>query len=559
MNLPARHPFTTFCLAIGMGLVALISGCGGGGGGGGPGTAASPPAIGADTAAFPLGLALGSPTGLVPRAQVTPGATGISAALPTADWQGEQLARSSQIDAVATGRLAWSSALLNANDLFNTSAPTDALCFGPAVLYTAHEDDSSSGQVNAGQVGFWQAQDSATNSPCAAAQVNARLQTPGAQVQQALLIFAALRQAIGAGHSTLVPGAGSQVNVVSEASALLASWSPSVNVSHATVALSGDGLTYTYRLVLLRGSGAQAQSLELALQHNPGVDDTHFGGTLQVTLSHLSTNAAWGCADEIDSATSRYKVARLLTLLYQREDDTLSLRLRGGQYCGAPNLNSASHLEDLATVNFTGELAPEDFLTSSTRSQATGWRSGFVRMSASVSLGGQGADFLYAWQDEPTVSASGHARLLVGHASLDENTGTRSIMVHHGDTYDIGQNTDLTSGGSDTIGTLLGLACNRGVPGVVQPLQPQPYFQSQTLTVAISASDWSTAASHIAYAPTSSCSSGPNMRFDANGDGTLDTNEGASFAADLLGPTGSSVTVQDEVMQLGFISLGSLL
>lgn len=559
MTLPARSSFTTLCMATCLGLAALIGGCGGGGGGGGtPGSAANPPAIGADTAAFPLGLALASPTSLVPSAQVINGATGITAVLPTADQQGEQLARSSQVDAMATGRLAWSSTLLNANELFNTGAPADALCFGPAVLFTTHDDDNSNGQISAGQVGIWQAQDSATSSPCAAAQVNARLQAPGAQVQQALLIFAALRQAIGTGHSTLVPGAGAQVSVQAEVTSLLASWSPSVSVSSATVALSGDGLTYTYRLVLQRGSGAQAQSLELALQHNPGADDTHFGGTLQVALSHLSTNASWGCTDEIDSATSRYKVARLLTLLYQREDDALTLRLRSGQYCGAPSANSASHIEDLATVNITGELAPEDFLTGNTRSQATAWRSGFVRMSAAISLGGSSADFLYAWQDSPTASASGHAHLLVGHAALDSNTSTRSIMVHHGDTFDIGQDTNLTQGGSDTIGTLLGLACNRGAPGAPQPLQPQLYFQSQTLTIAVNDTAWSTTASHIAYAPTSTCTSGPNMRFDANGDGTIDTTEGASFAADLLGPTGTSTTVQDEVIQLGFISLGTL-
>jgi hypothetical protein len=527
---------------------ALLAACGGGGGGGS--SSSTSPTTSPDTtstatavaASFPYGVALGSPTALVQSSSVVTGSTLASLGLSTTMAPQQALA-SGLSDAVASGRLSLTgNALVSVSELFDTSLPGQASCYGPAVAYLNHDDaPGSNGTLAAGTVAMWADSDnSATPVPCAAAQLNARTQVLSAQTRQAMLLLGGLRLIVASDSSLSSLTAGTSIDLLSRISPVLSTLLSGVTVNAASVSVNADASEYSYRLVLTRGSGASAQSIELNLLHTPADTDTHFAGVLQITLGYLSTDASLGCSDQRDSA-SRYKVARLSTLGYNRQDNLLSLRARTGVYCGNPALSASSHLQELAATTLSGELDPAVFVNGSTRGSTLGWRQGFARLSSDVALSDLSSDFVYAWQDQPLGGAS-HARLFAGHSTQDATTQTRTLALFHGYTDDI----------STTDGTLQGMVCNDGGPGSMHTMNA--LFQYQQLTLGASASHWTLGTSAIRYAPTNSCNASATMSFDLNGTGGVISGEGASFSNTLHGLSGGSLDVQDELIQQGFWS-----
>ncbi|MBI2732282.1 MAG: hypothetical protein HYX44_02915 [Aquabacterium sp.] len=272
--------------------------------------------------------------------------------------------------------------------------------------------------------------------------------------------------------------------------------------------------------------------------HTPADTDAHYAGVLRLALSYLSTDASIGCVDQMDSS-ARYKVARLTSLGYNRQDQWLSLRLRSGQYCGNGS-SGTDQFEELAATAMSGELDPAVYLASNLRGSTQGWRQGFMRMASDTVVSAQTSDFAYAWQDLPLNGLS-RARLFAGHSTLDTSTQARTLALFHGYTDDI----------SNTDGTLRGMVCNWSGPGATKTVQNA--YQYQQLSLGSSATGWALGTSRVHYAPTNSCSASSTMRFDANGDGSLGSTEGQSFGSDLAVPSGSN-DVHDELIQQGYLS-----
>lgn len=524
--------------------VAALSGCGGGGGGGGGGSSDSSATSSgvAPTSAwpFPFGMSLASPTALASSSAVISGATGVSDIGLHTTMTTQQAMVTSQADAVATGRLSLaSSALVNVSALFDTSARSHASCYGQTVAYLNHDDAlGTNGTLPSGEVAIWRdSDDSSTPLACAAAEVNAQTQGLSAQAHQATLLMAALRRMASTDSTLTLPAAGSGVDLQTRASTLLSPLLSGVTVQAASIALNADSSEYTYRLLLSHGSGTSAQTLEITVLHTPNDTDQHYAGVLRLAMGYLSTDASIGCADQMSSG--RYKVARLVSLGYNRQDQWLSLRLRAGQYCGNP-VSSSDQFGELASTTMSGELDPAVFLASNVRGSTLGWRQGFVRMATDLVLNTQTNDFAYAWQDLP-LSGTSHARLFAGHGTLDTSTQSRAMALFHGYTDDI----------SNTDGTMRGMVCNWSGPGSNKTMHNN--YQYQMLSLGSTASSWALGTSHIHYAPTNSCNASSTMSFDANGDGTLGGGEGQSFTSDLAVPAGSN-DVQDDLIQQGYLS-----
>ncbi|MBI2732283.1 MAG: hypothetical protein HYX44_02920 [Aquabacterium sp.] len=201
--------------------VSLLSACGGGGGGGGGSEAAG--SVNAGSAAtspwpFPFGMSVGSPAALANSTAVVSGAMGVDNLGLRTTMTPQQAVVSSQADAVATGRLSLAgSGLVNVAALFDTSARSHAACYG-------HNHDNASGAngtLPLGEVAIWRDTDPGTGQACAAAELAAQTQGVTAQAHQATLLMAALRQAVAANTSVLLPTAGGSVDLSSQASALL--------------------------------------------------------------------------------------------------------------------------------------------------------------------------------------------------------------------------------------------------------------------------------------------------------------------------------------------------
>lgn len=524
--------------------VSMLSACGGGGGGGGGSSEAAGSANAGSVATspwpFPIGMSVGSPAALASSSAVVGGAMGVDNLGLHTTMTTQQAVVSSQADAVATGRLGLpGSGLVNVATLFDTTARSHAACYGQTVAYLNHDNASgTNGTLPLGEVAIWRDTDPSAGQACAAAELAAQTQGVSAQAHQATLLMAALRQAVAADTNVPLPTAGSSVDLSSKANTLLTPLLTGASVQAASVALNTDGSEYTYRLLLQRGSGASAQTLEITVLHTPADTDAHYAGVLRLALSYLSTDASIGCADQMDSS-ARYKVARMISLGYNRQDQWLSLRLRAGQYCGNGSSNT-DQFDELAATAMSGELDPAVFLPGNLRGSTLGWRQGFMRMANDVLVSAQTSDFAYAWQDLPLGGIS-RARLFAGHGTLDTSTQARTLALFHGYTDDI----------TNTDGTMRGMVCNWSGPGATKTVQNA--YQYQQLTLGSSATDWALGTSRVHYAPTNSCSASSTMRFDANGDGNLGTSEGQSFGSDLAVPSGSN-DVHDQLIQQGYLS-----
>lgn len=504
--------------AAGVSLVAsILAACGGGGGGGSSSTGnTGVSSTTTEGAGFPLGVVLHPPTYLISGAPAS-------------------LADSPVVTAVAQGRQTLDGQLINATGLFDPAHLGRAGCYAPALAYSTHDDQPSApdGWLNEGDVAMWQTHDG--GQPCSAAELEQQLGPLTRQTRQGLLLMALLRQrSVSAGASPL-PDPGTTRDLTATVATILAPLLNGIAVQSATVSAASDAALYTYRLVLTRGSGASAESLEVTLRHTPNDTNERFSGVLRLTHSHLSHVAAEGCSDTVDSGTGLYRVAHAASLAYNRYDNALITRLRSAQFCGAPSSGSGDHFGDLVSTTEYGEMDTTVALgPSGLRNGTRGWRRELVRYSADVDLNTGLGDHLHGWQITPQDDRS---RLFLAH--LDQPGGTIRAQVFHG------AGTNLST--SD--GVLTGMYCNWSGPGASLAALSIA-FQSQTLL--LQGGGWQVNQSALAYAPTNSCQASHTMRFDANGDGVLGGTEGNDAASGLDAPTGGRTDVQSEVVERGY-------
>ena len=511
---------------MGVVMAAVLTACGGGGGGGGGGSASSDgttttPSTTPNTASgFPAGVTIGSPTAL-------------SGSAPA--YQG----LFSLVTAVAEGNQSLSSTgQASASALFDPATLSHAACYGPTVSYALHDDlvSATSGTLASGDVAMWKDDDTqTTGSPaCSVSELNTQLGPITAQVKQALLLTAALRRV---SVSAALPDPGATLDITTQYASAISGLLSGVTVQAASLSALSDASQYTYRLVLRRGSGNSAESIELVLLHTPNDTNERFAGVLQITHSRLSASSNYGCSDTVDTATGLYKVAHVTSLGYNRYDNALSTRLRSAQFCGAPTANSTSHFADLASVTESGEMDTTVFLNNTgNRNSTKGWKRELVRFSSDIELASFGADMVHSWQNTPQ---EGNGRVFLVHSGV--SGGTRTAQIYHGFGGDL----------STADSTLLGMYCNWAGPGASHTTI-NPGFQSQTVSLSNGASSWTRVASQIHYAPTNSCQSSSTMRFDANGDGTLGASEGNSFSNGLDVPTGGRTDAQSEAVERGY-------
>jgi hypothetical protein len=436
--------------------------------------------------------------------------------------------------------LSWSD-VLDLDRLF--AAGGNANCYGPSLAYAHHENAggaSDSGTFPGGDLGLWLEYEAGAQ-PCVAAQLNRRIEGVKGKTQQGLLLMAALRRSVEASASLLMPEPSATTDVTAEFEAKLhaAPKFASVDVRSATIARDASGSTYTYRVVFDKGGvGAATRFGEIVMVHTPGSTDTSYQGVMRVASFSLSGDAAFGCNDAKDSASSLFQVADVSTVNYRRADSKLAFSSRSGNYCGHPgSAASTSYATEVAAFTGAGELDPLVKLTSSTRGSSKGWRGNFARFAGDYDLDTVEGDFLYAWQAGPLDS---NARSLALDASYNSVTQARTLQGFFGFAGEI----------STSNGALLGMICNWAGPG--NSHTPEAEFQSQTATLSAGSTNFviPSGGSKLSYAPTNSCSS-TTTEFDKNADQTLALGEGAGTLSDLDVPSGGR-SVQQEIESRGF-------
>jgi hypothetical protein len=553
---------------------------GGAGAGGGAGTAGPLTASEAALETFPSGLAIGSPARVKlagakaerPRqsrpgflryltdyvraswqamthrdtgtlAQLVSQLIPVSAARAASADQLELKALAGSVDSVLAGDpMASLDSVIDLNRLFGGGG--NANCYGPSMAYAHHENAGSpgmeSGMLPGGDLGMWLEYEMGMQ-PCVAAQLSRRIDGVKGQAMQGLLLMAAMRHSVETTSGLAMPAAGASTDLATAFEAVLHK-SPKfaqVELRAATIALDAGGTTYTYRLVLDTGAMSTEEKVaEIVMRHVPGASESAYDGVMQVAAFSLSGDAARGCMDAKDGATSMFQVADVSSVRYTRNGDKLSFSSRAGNYCGHPSsASSTAYAAEVATFTTDGELDASVKLSSPTRGTTKGWLGNFSRFAGDYDLDTVDGDFLYAWQAGPM---DGSSRSLALDVQYNTATELRTLQGFFGFAGDI----------ATTDGTLLGMICNWAGPG--NNHTPQPMFQSQTATMTAGATEFTIASggSKLNYAPTNSCSS-TTTEFDRNLSKTIETGEGAGMTNELDKPAVGK-SVQQEIESRGF-------
>ncbi len=557
--------FTLRFTPVALAAALSLAGCGGD-----PSTATTPTETAASQT-FPTGLSVGTPTELSAATQTASAApwdgvryaADFGRAAWTALWKGdtrtlaqlatalvpasrahaaeamesEVKAQAVVIEKVLNGDTSVSLAsVLDLGRLFIGS--NNASCYGPTLAYSSHQDASggmpAAGTLPSGDLGLWTATQGATQ-PCIAAQPNSRVAGVKGRTKQGLLLMAVMRLAV-VNNSLTMPTAGNSIDLKSVLQSTLSAVPAfaTVTVDAATLALDSAGAVYTYRLALSTGSGVNARSGEVILKHTPGASATAYSGVMQVAGFHLSNDAAFGCTDHVDGAL--FKVANVSTLKYSRAGSAVEFGSRDAHYCGhASGSSSTNYAADVATFSSDGQLDASAKLTGNVRGATLGWRGNFTRFAGAYDRANVDGNFLFAWQ---AGTGDGNSRALAAHVDYNTSTGTRTLSGYFGFAGDV----------ATTNGSLLGMICNWAGPG--NSHTPSARFQSQTATLASSATEYTLAASKITYAPTNSCSS-TTTAYDVNVNGTIGAGEGVGTTTDLDVPTGAN-SVQQEIEARGY-------
>ncbi len=454
-----------------------LTGCGGG-------SSSDNTTGGAFNASFPQGLAVASPVD-VNTGSVTISSAGgkkkIKAAgsttVPSYQWATDQ------INDLLTGALSVASTF--DPQVFRTQ-PRTASCFGPTLKYSDHPDGAvpNSGELPSGDLGIWVETDSVSGDACAAAQLNARMNSISAQAQAALVGLASLITVADA-SSIAAPTAGDTVDLTSQ---MNAAGIADTTFTAASVSLNGAGTVWSYELAFTYApsgitypSGVSALDMKVWLQHAPGATANEYKGRMSYQVEDVMTGGTCPLSDPSDATNP---VTLVGSLLYERGSATeLNVQLKTGQFCG----------HDLATTTgFDSDGLADGSDTYDAASNPYGWGNNFVVFGAKYDPQTLKGDYSFAWQAGPMDS---HSRIFNVGINYDSTNDRLDGEAYFGYGATVGT----------TDGRIQGMICNWAGPGSSHTLQE--YAQREFISYDAASERFTVASggADITYAPTNSC------------------------------------------------------
>jgi hypothetical protein len=399
-------------------------------------------------------------------------------------------------------------------------------CYGPTMHYTEHPNGpaGNSGQLPQGDLGLWLESEPSSGEACAAAELNAHLESDATHARAALVALAALVRVIGAG----LPSAGASVSAVAGMNALAI---PGVSFTKATLALDATGKTWSYALTF---TAPGPHTVDVSLTHTPGATATAYSGAYAIAIDGEPPFPNCTTASTVDAMTTTYA---------RTGAAAMALASRRGTYCATSLAGLPSTL-----------VGADSLLDPAVKWPATptGWGGNFARFGASFDPSSETlkGDYAYVWQAGPQDGNTRDFNIRINGASAD------------GEAF-FGYGDDIAT--SD--GTLKGLICNWAGPGNGRTLQP--YAQRQFVAFEAATGKWKQPAggSDIRYAPTNDCtytnaqrSAGATFWYDrdltgaAAGSATqanliVDATD-TTYPLDLFGK-GTSATIADAIAARG--------
>lgn len=436
------------------------------------------------------------------------------------------IAAANRINALLNG-----SATARTTTVFNAtrflSSPVDAGCYGPQLLYQGHPDGTpANGTLPSGDLGMWSTTDTSTGHVCAAAQLDARMDSITQRTSMGLMTLASLINVASTAGKSL-PAAGSSLTLTSDMNSTFTT----MTFTSATVAQSSAGVwTYTVQFTFIDAS-LLSHNAEIKLTHTPGTSRTSYTGLLTYAVTR-------GTVNMLNCPAISGGTVDVGTLQYTRSGSTsVTIVQREGNYCGT---GTASNLAaSVATLKSDGQLDP-----TATWNGTRGWANNFNRFGAVYDPTTLAGNYALGWQ---AGSQDGNSRIF--NIGLNYNSTT---TVRDGEAY-FGYGTDITT--SD--GKIQGFICNWAGPGNSHTLKD--FYQRQNISFNDTTGKWglslgAASSSNITYAPTNTCiNTGSTFLYDRNLNSVLGDDTVTVTTPDLQGK-GTSATIPLAITARGMVT-----
>lgn len=387
-------------------------------------------------------------------------------------------------------------------------------CYGPTVNYTNHPGGGG-GSMPGGDMGLWNAKEG--TEACAAAKLNALINTTAMMVDSAVKLFAGMACSLNVDALEL-PSVGDTVDMKSGFENILSSNNMNeVAATTATLERSADDAdgyaVYDYSFIGTLTNNSDARDVEFHLRHVPmDADNTTYKGKLSfwIAVGDSSPNSA--------SAGS---------VLYNKSSaDSLVIRMQSANYNASEGLP-----EPLSPT--TRDIDPTNIYDDD---PINGWNNNFVYILTSVDPETGAGSYSSAWS-----AGSNDEKSRAFNATMSvADDGTKSGCAYYGFGPKISSNVDL--------GSIEGMICNWTGPGNTRVpaalVQRQCMVESSGIFIPDPA-----IGDRITYAPTNSCDSdGGGFTYytqDATQTGTMtnDNMVGDAVTNDLLPKADMSFTM----------------
>ena len=462
--------------------VATFSACGGGDGN--VGTSAGNPAY------FPSGLAVASPFDTTEDDGDTSDLSSVTLAQSGA-FISRYAAATARINQILNGT---TPSICRFDPSLFLAVDTNAECYGPTVNYEGHPDyngelppaPQEDDQLPSGDVGLWVETDTTTGHACAAAQLNARLESLRGRSLAALMGLASLICTANANSISLPSGATE--DLTTEMNALGIS-GVTLNEATLTHSSSGGSDTWSYHLDILYEPGSETYDIVVDLTHIPDSTTIAYQGRLSYRV-----NDTFDPRGNCPSTDQTYNGS----LLYDRAAaDDLNVEVRSGIFCG----HDADGLTD-------GLVDPS--LKHDNGTDSDGWANNFNLFTADFDPTTLEGNYAFSWQ-----AGDGDEYTRVLNAVVREDTNEDSLFSNA--FYGFGDDVE------DTDGSITGFFCNWAGPNGQQNFASLTQQQGMELNATTGKFEADT--TNILYAPTNSCDydGTGTFTYDSTIDETVDT------------------------------------
>lgn len=399
----------------------------------------------------------------------------------------------------------------------------DASCYGPRLDYQDHPDASGfepdDGELPPGDLGLWLEEDVDTGDACAAAEINARMNSVESKATAALKGLATLACVVNVNGYTMPSSSTLDLTADLNGLSITDTTFAAASITHEINADGED--VYSYNLEFTYAPAPDSYDITVDMQHIPDPADSDvYRGQLSYLINDEFTGGNCPSSDVTVNGS----------LAYEQDSATeLALEMHDATFCE----------HDTDGRDADGIVDPSLKQTST----VIGWGNNFSIFAADFDPSLMDGNYAYSWQAGPNDS---NTRVFNVNVETDAVSGDQVGKAFFGYGDDI----------ETTDGSVAGFICNWVAPGSDHTIIEVAQYQEVSYDSATGT--FLSDVANLAYAPTVDCNydGSGSFIFDTDIDGDL-TDETHAAVVDALvdgqdTDTDGNATIEETIEASGF-------